>query len=170
MKEVSQLCIKIMLDKPNIFKIEIPEKVHLLPGITDLSYTYNKFEKSIVIRVDGIVVHLITGEKAEFIFRQAAGFLEEQDEAIVELGFRLSKTFGTTIEELKSKKRNRNLFVVPRQVGMWWLKNNTKKSLRLIGEVFGLDHATALYAVKTINNLIDTDKAFVEKIIKKFVE
>jgi hypothetical protein len=157
-------------DRPNIFKIEIPQKVHLLPGITDLSYTYNKLEKSIVIRVDGIVVHLITGEKAEFLFRQAAGFLEEEDEAIVEVDFRLKKVFGRSIEDLQSKKRDRDLFVTPRQVGMWWLKNNTKKSLRLIGEVFGKDHATALHAIKTINNLIDTDKEFVEKIINKFVE
>jgi chromosomal replication initiation ATPase DnaA len=158
------------LNKPNIFKIEIPATIHNIPGITNLSYTYSKVEKQIVIRVDRIVVHLITGEMATFLFQKAAGFLEEQDEAIVELGFRLGKTFGTTIEELKSKRRDRDLFVIPRQVGMWWLKNNTKKSLRLIGEVFGKDHATALHAIKTINNLIDTDKEFVEKIINKFVE
>ena len=158
------------MDKPNIFKIEIPAKIHNIPGITELNYTYNKIEKSIVIRADGIIIHLITGEMATFIFWKAAGFLEEEDEAIIKLNFRLHKTFGTTIEELKSKRRDRDLFVIPRQVGMWWLKNNTKKSLRLIGEVFGKDHATALHAIRTINNLIDTDKEFVKKIIKKFVE
>jgi hypothetical protein len=157
-------------DRPNIFKIEIPQKVHLIPGITDLSYTYNKLEKSIVIQVDSVIIHAIVGEKAEFLFQKAAGFLEDEDEAIVEVDFRLKKIFGRSIEDLKSKCRNRDLFVVPRQVGMWWLKNNTKKSLRLIGDVFGKDHTTTLYAIKTVNNLIDTDKEFKEKIINKFVE
>jgi hypothetical protein len=157
-------------NKPNIFKIEIPANIHNIPGITNLSYTYNKLEKSIVIRVDSIIIHLIIGEMATFLFQKAAGFLEEQDEAVVELGFRLNKTFGTTIDALKVKGRDRDTLVIPRQVGMWWLKNNTKKSLRLIGEVFRRDHATASHAIKTINNYIDTDKEFVEKIINKFVE
>ena len=107
---------------------------------------------------------------AALIFQKVTGFLEKQDEAIVELNFRLKKVFGKSIEELKLKRRDRDLFVIPRQVGMWWMKNNTKKSIRLIGEVFGKDHATALHAIRTINNLMDTDKEFVEKIIKKFIE
>jgi chromosomal replication initiation ATPase DnaA len=159
-----------MEEKPNIFKIEIPQKIHQLPGITDLLYTYNKLEKSIVIQVDNIIIHAVVGEMAEFLFQKAAGFLEEQDEAIVELEFRLKRTFGTNIETLKAKGRDRDTLVVPRQVGMWWLKNNTKKSLRLIGDVFYKDHATAFHAIKTVNNLIDTDKEFVEKIIKEFVK
>lgn len=157
------------MDKPNIFIIEIPEKVHQLPGITNLLYTYNKFEKSIVIQVDNIIIHAVVGEMAEFLFRKATGFLEEKDEAVIEVDFRLRKTFGLSIEELKVQGKKRE-FVVPRQIGMWWLKNNTKKSLREIGEVFEKDHATALWAIKTVNNLIETDKEFVEKIIKKFVE
>jgi chromosomal replication initiation ATPase DnaA len=156
--------------KPNIFKIEIPNQVHQLPGISDLSYTYNKSEKRIVITINDTIVGLITGEIAEFTFRKVGGFLEEQDETIVELEFRLKKVFRKTIEELKVKNKNRNNFVIPRQVAMWWLKNNSKKSSTVIGEVFGRDHATALHAIKTINNYIDTDKEFVEKIIKKFVE
>ena len=157
------------MDKPNIFKVEIPQKIHQLPGSTDLLYTYNKFEKSIVIQVDNVIIHAVVGEMAELLFRKAAGFLEEEDEAVIEVDFRLRKTFGLSIEELKSQGQKRE-FVVPRQVGMWWLKNNTKKSLRLIGEVLGKDHGTALHAIKTINNYIDTDKEFVEKIINKFVE
>ena len=54
---------------------------------------------------------------------------------------------------------------------MWWLKNNSKKSYPLIAAVFEIkSHATVMHAIKTVNNLIDTDKEFVEKIIKKFVE
>jgi hypothetical protein len=51
-----------------------------------------------------------------------------------------------------------------RQLCMYFAKKLTKKSLRTIGWYFGRkDHATVLHAVKTIDNLIETDREFYDK-------
>lgn len=46
-----------------------------------------------------------------------------------------------------------------RQICYYLIRNNTKKSLKEIGQNLGnKDHATVLYGVRTINNLCDIDK------------
>jgi len=68
--------------------------------------------------------------------------------------------FDLTLETLKSKTRKRNI-VQARQLAMFFSKRLTKSSLASIGaQCGGKDHATVLHACKTVNNLIDTDKAF----------
>jgi len=51
--------------------------------------------------------------------------------------------------------------VQARQLAMFFSKKHTKSSLAHIGKQCGnKDHATVLHAVKTINNLAETDKKF----------
>jgi len=55
-------------------------------------------------------------------------------------------------------------FVTTRYMAMALIKCNTNMSLNTIGNFFGKkDHATVLHALKTVNNLMDTDKKFKEK-------
>lgn len=59
------------------------------------------------------------------------------------------------------KKTRKREIVQVRQVSMYFAKKYTKCSLATIGNEYGgKDHATVLHAVKTVNNLIDTDKRF----------
>ena len=78
--------------------------------------------------------------------------------------------FNLPIEIINSKTRKREV-VQARQLAMYFSKKLTKNSLNTIGLHCGnKDHATVLHAVKTVNNLIDTDKQFrvyVEDIDKK---
>ncbi|MGB4536808.1 MAG: helix-turn-helix domain-containing protein, partial [Tenuifilaceae bacterium] len=68
--------------------------------------------------------------------------------------------FGLPNDVLHSKTRKREI-VQARQIAMYFSKNLTKSSLSTIGSLIGnKDHATVLYACKTVNNLIDTDKHF----------
>ena len=71
---------------------------------------------------------------------------------------------------LQAKSRKREV-VQARQLAMYFSKNLTKYSLSYIGNQIGKkDHATVLYACKTITDLIETDRNFklqVEEIQRK---
>lgn len=68
--------------------------------------------------------------------------------------------FKVSINLVNSTTRKREI-VQARQLAMFFAKKHTKASLQSIGIHCGnKDHATVLYACKTVNNLIDTDKQF----------
>jgi hypothetical protein len=67
------------------------------------------------------------------------------------------KTGIDPYEETKYRGRER---VVARQLLMVMLRKHTQKSLHYIGKQFNKDHATVIYAIKTISNLYETDKVF----------
>ena len=72
--------------------------------------------------------------------------------------------FGLDIESLHSKTRKRNV-VQARQLAMFFSKKYTTNALSTNGSQIGQrDHATVLHACKTVENLIETDRAF-----KKYV-
>lgn len=57
------------------------------------------------------------------------------------------------------KKVRKREIVQTRQISMYFCKKFTKHSQATIGsEHGGKDHATVLHAVKTVNNLYDTDR------------
>ena len=78
---------------------------------------------------------------------------------------------GTSQENFFKSTRKRNV-VQARQLSMYFAKKYTKASLVVIGEKCGKkDHATVIHALKTIDNLLETDKQFramTEKIEQKF--
>ncbi len=55
------------------------------------------------------------------------------------------------------KNRKREL-VFARQVALFFLKKYTPKSLVELGNIFNKDHASVLHSIKTIKNLLETDK------------
>ena len=68
--------------------------------------------------------------------------------------------FNLPIEAIQTKSRKREI-VQARQIAMYFSKKYTKASLSTIGsEIGNKDHATVLYANRTVNNLKDTDKIF----------
>jgi len=71
-------------------------------------------------------------------------------------------------EDLQSKTRKREI-VEARQICHWMIKNKVcynRLSLDAIGQMIGgRDHATVLHSVRTVNNLIETDKTFRESLM-----
>ncbi len=64
------------------------------------------------------------------------------------------------IEEFYSKSKKREM-VQARQLAMHFAKKYTKCSLATIGQQCGgKDHATVIHALKTVSNLLETDKQF----------
>ncbi|MDE6183726.1 MAG: chromosomal replication initiator protein DnaA, partial [Rikenellaceae bacterium] len=87
-------------------------------------------------------------------------------EAICEIVYTF---FNVTKEDFFSKKRSREI-VQARQVSMYLCKKHTNLSLKSIGEAIERDHATVVHAIKTVTNLIETDKglrAHIEQIEKQ---
>lgn len=64
---------------------------------------------------------------------------------------------GVIIESNKTRKRE---YVQTRQVTTYFFKEFTRLSYPQMGSFFGKDHATAMHACKTINNLKDTNFDF----------
>lgn len=66
--------------------------------------------------------------------------------------------FNLTVNELKNKRRNKNL-ILPRQIAMYLTRVLTSHSLPDIGEAFGgKDHTTVLYACNKIKEVLIKDK------------
>jgi len=63
---------------------------------------------------------------------------------------------------LKTRKRE---IVEARQLGHFFAKEITRDSLATIGfEIGGMDHATVLHSIKTVNNMRETNIAFRERL------
>lgn len=72
----------------------------------------------------------------------------------------ISDYFKVSVNLINSTTRKREV-VQARQLVMFFAKKYTKGSLEHIGANCGnKDHATVLYACKTVNNLLDTDKQY----------
>lgn len=73
--------------------------------------------------------------------------------------------YGVKLEDITTKSRKQEI-VQARQVAMYFAKKYTKASLSTIGaEIGNKDHATVLYAHKTVNNLQETDKLYKTNIL-----
>ena len=65
-----------------------------------------------------------------------------------------------SIEEMKSQKRQAKL-VEARQIAIYLIKKHSKLTLKEIGKMFGnRDHTTVIYAIRTIDGLMEVDKKF----------
>jgi len=70
-------------------------------------------------------------------------------------------------DQMKGKCRKRELNDV-RQIAMWIIRKGTSMSFYDVGKVFNRHHATVLHAVKSVENMIQTDnkyRADVEQIL-----
>lgn len=72
--------------------------------------------------------------------------------------------FNVPVEKLHSKTRLREV-VMARQLSMYLAKNYTNSSLKTIGDSFGgRDHSTVIHSLKTVQDIMDTDTLFKDKV------
>lgn len=150
----------------NIFHFEIDADNLQLPGLNSIVANYDPVQKTYELFINRKKLIHWVGQLAD----EAKLSIENPIETPVILkcnrGLRL--VYGTSINELKLKSRKRTL-VEHRQISMKFIKENSKLSLSEVGKIFTpedskqFDHATVLHAIKTVNNLIDTDKEFKSK-------
>lgn len=76
----------------------------------------------------------------------------------------VAKFMEIPVEKIQSKTRLREV-VMARQLSMYLAKNYTNSSLKNIGESFGgRDHSTVIHSLKTVQDMIDTDLVFKDKV------
>ena len=126
---------------------------------------------------DGLIKNKIKGHLKTVMIEEIDAYRAKVRESIYGFGSNIGinaviefvcERYLITEEELHGKTRKRN-FVEARQVCHWMVKKNVcfnKLSLDAIGYMIGgRDHATVIHSVKTISNLIETDKVFRERIM-----
>ena len=68
--------------------------------------------------------------------------------------------YDVKLTDLLSKRRHKSI-TVPRQVGMWLARKNTRFSLEEIGGYFGgRDHTTVMHAIRSVDSKKDLDPVF----------
>jgi chromosomal replication initiator protein len=88
----------------------------------------------------------------------------DQTVTIDEIQRRVAEHFNIKMAEMTSARRARQV-ARPRQVAMYLAKQLTPRSLPEIGRKFGgRDHTTVMYAVRKIEELVASDRAFAEDV------
>lgn len=64
--------------------------------------------------------------------------------------------YNITVDQIKSKTR-KGPIVIPRLLTMHILKSNTLLTLKEIGIAFNRDHTTVISAIRSTNNMLETD-------------
>ncbi len=83
-----------------------------------------------------------------------------------------SNFYNVKKEDIYSDKRNKEI-VFARQVCLYIIRELTDYSLSKIGLIFGKDHATVLYAIKKLTNIMEKDisiKISIESLMKDISE
>lgn len=77
----------------------------------------------------------------------------------------VAKQFGVEVDRLLSRERSRKV-VLPRQVAMYLIREETSASLPQIGEALGgRDHTTVMYGYDKITNLMETDDVLRRQVV-----
>jgi chromosomal replication initiator protein len=77
----------------------------------------------------------------------------------------VAKQFGIEVDRLLSRERSRKV-VLPRQVAMYLIREETSASLPQIGEALGgRDHTTVMYGYDKITNLMETDDVLRRQVV-----
>ena len=152
--------IAILHKKAEKERTSIPEKV-----LEYICYHVN----SNVRELEGVLISLvaqaslnnkkITVELAKEVIQN---FVQRQHKEINVANIQniVAEHFGLPVARISSKTRKREV-VMARQVAMYLSKNLTDEPLKAIGEEFGgRDHSTVIYAIKAVQDLLDTDQEF----------
>lgn len=71
---------------------------------------------------------------------------------------------GMPLEKLKSKSRKRE--VITARFIYWYHLRENRYTYEEIGRMFGMNHATVIHAVRTVDNFIAIDDSYIEKFLK----
>ncbi len=89
---------------------------------------------------------------------------EDREISVENIKQLVARHFNLPVEKLHSKTRMREV-VMARQLSMYLAKNYTNSSLKAIGDSFGgRDHSTVIHSLKTVQDIMDTDMLFKDKV------
>lgn len=75
----------------------------------------------------------------------------------------IANYFNVKMDDITSKSRLRD-YVEPRKVIIWYYKKYKGYSFESAGKLVNRDHATAMFAVKSVEGLLQVDRQYRHKI------
>ena len=105
----------------------------------------------------------ITLDLAKKSFNDIIEGTEPVDVTIEKILDKVSKKFGVTIEEIKGKKRTKEISRA-RHVTFYLIRSITDQSFPAIGRLFNKDHTTVLSAINTIESEMKINRSFESQI------
>ena len=79
----------------------------------------------------------------------------------------VAENFGISIEEMKGRSRKQK-FTIPRNIAIYFCRKYTENTVEGIGEAFRRNHATVLYAMKSLKGKMQKDRKL--KVQVEFLE
>ncbi|HMO51659.1 MAG TPA: chromosomal replication initiator protein DnaA [Kiritimatiellia bacterium] len=101
----------------------------------------------------------ITMESVEYLLRDTLDQEQQQLLTIEEIQKVVSDYYDIRMGDMTSNRRPQAI-AFPRQVAMYLSRELTGQSLPAIGQAFAKNHATVLYACKTVNEKVKVDASF----------
>ncbi len=157
-----ELRLGILLSKIEQMKAQVPKSVveflasKITSNVRELEGALNK-----VVALSKLVGREINLENTHEILRDLLRS-SERIVSIEEIQKKVAEHFNIKMSDMVSSKRTRAISR-PRQIAMYLSKNLTSKSLVEIGRKFGgKDHTTVMHALKTVENLNQTDGEIAE--------
>jgi chromosomal replication initiator protein len=140
---------------PNLLEyisFHIKDNIRELEGVLSAIQAHASFTRK---KIDLVLVREVI---ERYVSEMSQGISMEGIKELV------AKEFNVDLEKVNGKSRKREI-VIARQLSMYLCKNFTDKSLKSIGEHFGgKDHSTVIYSCKAIQDMIETDIRFAEKV------
>nr|MBS0037304.1 chromosomal replication initiator protein DnaA [Saprospiraceae bacterium] len=156
----------IALQKLELENVEIPTNVleYICYNIKDNIRELEGYLTSLIFQasVTQTEVDLKLAEKVMHQFIEK----EEREVSVENIKKLVCESLGLDLESVQGKSRKREI-VSARQIGMYLSKNFTSASYKEIGRCFGgRDHSTVIHSYKTIQDQIETNEVFSDKIKK----
>lgn len=125
---------------------------------------------------DGTIMLGINNEKVP-ITNYTMGELNEQlnalrrvhmpvssdDKCIITIAKSVARFCDISIADMRSRTRLRPV-VDARQLAIWCIRISCAQTLTSIGKYFNRDHATALYSMRNVNKLYESDKQYAQRL------
>lgn len=144
------------LDLPQALKAYIC--THIKNNIRELEGVVISLVAQAMLNKSEINMKLVQSVVSQFVTQ------DNQEISIESIKQLVAKHFELSVEKLQSKTRLREV-VMARQLSMYIAKNFTGSSLKSIGDSFGgRDHTTVLHSLKTVQDMMDTDELFKDKV------
>jgi len=151
--------IAILRNKQEQLNIKLPDDV--------LNYLAENIRANIR-RLEGALIRVvsfssltgkpITMESVEYLLRDTLDQEQQQVLTVEEIQKVVSDYYDIRMGDMTSNRRPQSI-AFPRQVAMYLSREMTAQSLPTIGQAFAKNHATVMYACKTVGEKLKTDQS-----------
>jgi len=152
--------IAILRNKQEQLNIKLPDDV-LTYLAENIRANIRRLEGALirVVSFSSLTGKPITMQSVEYLLRDTLDQEQQQILTIEEIQKVVSDYYDVRMADMTSNRRPQAI-AFPRQVAMFLSREMTSHSLPAIGQAFGKNHATVMYACKTVNEKKKTDAAF----------